>query len=303
MIIQCERCKTKYNFDESAVEGEGFWVRCTRCDNVFFQENPSAESTPFSVDLGKPEEEERDQVLDDLSKIIDEIEREGEGEVIEKIEDIYSPQEAEKEGAKPPDESITLKKKKVLWSPLELLAYLIVVVLVLGGVYIWLFPDLAVKVGDKIKGLPIVERIVGTDTEKESRSLDVAKSNVEITDIEERYMENWVIGNLLVVEGIAVNNNDYSVSKIMVRGRVLNQSGDSIMEVESYCGTIISDEELLNLTEIEIRQELSNPYGSGFPNKDIPNGGKIPFMLVFTNPPEGASEFTVELAGVEEEKW
>ncbi|MBN2178957.1 MAG: zinc-ribbon domain-containing protein [Deltaproteobacteria bacterium] len=297
MIIQCERCETKYNFDESTIEGEGFWVRCTRCENVFFQENPSADSTSPPVGLVEPEEEEDEQILDDLSVIIDEIQKGGEGKISEKIEDIYAPEERDE----PPEEKITLKKKKVLWSPPELVAYLIVVILVVGGVYMWLFPDFRMRVVDRIKTLPVFERIVGTD--EESQGVDVEKSAVEITDIEEKYIENWVIGNLLVVEGIAVNNNDYSVSKIRVRGKVLNGSGDSIMEVESYCGTIISDEELSNLTEIEIRQELSNPYGSGFPNKDIPYGGKIPFMLVFTNPAEGASEFTVELAGVEEEKW
>jgi predicted Zn finger-like uncharacterized protein len=297
LIIQCERCETKYNFDESTIEGEGFWVRCTRCENVFFQENPSADIPSPPVDLVEPEEEEDEQILDDLSVIIDEIQKGGEGEISEKIEDIYAPEERDE----PPEEKITLKKKKVLWSPPELVAYLIVVILVVGGVYMWLFPDFRMRVVDGIKTLPVFERIVGTD--EESQGVDVEKSAVEITDIEEKYIENWVIGNLLVVEGIAVNNNDYSVSKIRVRGKVLNGSGDSIMEVESYCGTIISDEELSNLTEIEIRQELSNPYGSGFPNKDIPYGGKIPFMLVFTNPAEGASEFTVELAGVEEEKW
>jgi len=301
LIIQCERCKTKFSFDESTIEGEGFWVRCTRCENVFFQENPLADIAPPLAELVEPEEEEGEQVLDDLSVIIDEIERGDEGEVIEKIEDIYSFGEIEGEKEAPLEEKITLKKKKVLWSPLELAAYLVVVILVVGGAYMWLFPDLVGKVVDRIKTLPVVERIVGA--EEEIKGVDVEKTAIEITDIEEKYIENWVIGNILVVEGMVVNNNDYSVSEIRVRGKVLNESGDSIMEVESYCGTIISDEELTNLTEIEIRQELSNPYGSGFPNKDIPNGGKIPFMLVFTRPAEGASEFTVELAGVEEEKW
>jgi predicted Zn finger-like uncharacterized protein len=300
LIIQCERCKTKYNFDESSIEGEGFWVRCTRCDNVFFQENPLADSISPLVDLVHPEEEEDEQVLDDLSIIIDEIERGDERGVSEKIEDIYTPEEIE-EGENPPEEKRILKKKKVLWSPLELIAYLIVVILLVGGAFMWLFPDLGRNVIDKITTLPVFERIV--ETKEVSQGVDVEKSAVEITEIEERYIENWVLGNILVVEGIVVNNNDYSVSKIRVRGTVLNESGGSIMEVESYCGTIISDEELSNLTEIEIRQELSNPYGNGFPNKDIPYGGKIPFMLVFTNPAEGASEFTVELAGVEEEKW
>ncbi len=297
MIIQCERCKTKYNFDESSVEGEGFWVRCTRCDYVFFQENPVADTVPPPEDLGVEEEEAGEEVVDDLSMIIDEIESGDEEIISEKIEDIYAPEE-EKDRSK---ETISPEKKKVLWSPLELTAYIIAVILIVGGIYLLLFPDFRMRVIDKITTFPVIEKIGGTN--EESQAVDIEKSAIAITDIEERYLENWVIGNLLVVEGIAVNNNDYSVSEIRVRGKVLDESGGSLMETESYCGTIIGDEELSNLTEIEIRQELSNPYGSGFPNKDIPYGGKIPFMLVFIDPAEGASEFTVELAGVKEEKW
>ena len=38
MIIQCRKCETRFRFDETQVEGEGFWVRCSRCRDVFFQE-------------------------------------------------------------------------------------------------------------------------------------------------------------------------------------------------------------------------------------------------------------------------
>ena len=40
MVIQCKTCKTRYRFDESVIAGEGIWVRCTRCEQVFFQSSP-----------------------------------------------------------------------------------------------------------------------------------------------------------------------------------------------------------------------------------------------------------------------
>jgi len=43
VIIQCKECGTKYRFDKSQIDGEGIWVRCSRCEAVFFQENPLAE--------------------------------------------------------------------------------------------------------------------------------------------------------------------------------------------------------------------------------------------------------------------
>ncbi len=55
MIIECKKCGTKYRFDESQIEGDGVWVRCTRCEETFFQENPLTEFPPPVEDLGSPE--------------------------------------------------------------------------------------------------------------------------------------------------------------------------------------------------------------------------------------------------------
>lgn len=301
MIIQCEACKTKYNFDEKKTEGDGFWVRCTKCENVFFQKTPPPDMAPPLADFMGPDEEDHEKGFDDLSEVIDEIGT-GDKEVREVVmEDISIPEEKEEKQKKARKEKIPRKTKRVRWSPVALIAYIIVFILVVAGVYLWLFPDLGIKVLERISALPVLERIVGPAGE--GRGVDLQKSAIGITDVEETYIENWVTGKLLVVEGIAANNNDYSVSKVRIRGRVLDESGGSIGEVESYCGNIIGDEELSNLTEVEIRQELSNPFGKAFPNKDIPAGGKIPFMLVFTNLANGANELSVELAGVEKEKW
>ncbi|MDI6616800.1 MAG: zinc-ribbon domain-containing protein, partial [Syntrophaceae bacterium] len=56
MIIECKKCGTKYRFDESQIEGDGVWVRCTRCEVTFFQESPLAEPPP-PVEALEPERE------------------------------------------------------------------------------------------------------------------------------------------------------------------------------------------------------------------------------------------------------
>ena len=43
MIIRCRKCETRFRFDETLIRGDGVWVRCSRCQNVFFQERPSGE--------------------------------------------------------------------------------------------------------------------------------------------------------------------------------------------------------------------------------------------------------------------
>lgn len=286
MIIQCETCKAKFRFDEAKIEGDGIWVRCSRCRNVFFLDNPVIESVEALADEIGHEED-----MDNLGKILDEIAESEEDRLSEEIaEEPYIHEGVERE-------SVRDKKRRVLWSPLELVVYVVVVLIVTGGVYFWLFPDLGIKIVDRISTLPVLERFLQS-TEKETE-VHIAKSEIDLVEIEEKYIKNWIIGDLLVIEGIAVNTNSYPVSKIKLRGKVLDSSGKKIAEEEAYCGNIINEEELSNLTEIEIKHELSNPYGGSFPNNDVPYGGKIPFMLVFSGTVKDVSEFTVELAGVE----
>ncbi len=46
MIIQCRQCRTKFRFDDLNMEGDGLWMRCSRCHHVFFQENPLKSHPP-----------------------------------------------------------------------------------------------------------------------------------------------------------------------------------------------------------------------------------------------------------------
>ena len=73
MIIQCEKCGTKFNFDDTALKKEGSRVRCSVCKQVFVayledQVEPE-EGTFFSLDEkeldlneGTTEKEQEDQV-------------------------------------------------------------------------------------------------------------------------------------------------------------------------------------------------------------------------------------------------
>ena len=40
MIIQCRQCRIKFRFDDALMQGDGLWMRCSRCQHVFFQDNP-----------------------------------------------------------------------------------------------------------------------------------------------------------------------------------------------------------------------------------------------------------------------
>ena len=54
MIIQCRKCDTRFRFDDTLIEGDGVWVRCSRCQNVFFQERSAAGKSLAPLPLTKP---------------------------------------------------------------------------------------------------------------------------------------------------------------------------------------------------------------------------------------------------------
>ena len=424
MIIQCEKCGTKYRFDESLIAGEGVWVRCSRCKNEFFQENPSKEEvSPPEMTEGQEavsaeaeegaaeqeiekeieeeeapspdvteekeavsaeaeeeaagqeveeeieeeealppdvteekeavsaeaeeevaeqeiekEVEEEEALLPDVPEEEEAVSVEAEEEVAEQevekeIEEEEAPpldvpeereaisaeagegvaeQEIEKEvpsldelaeGAESEDEETAekddedrgIRKGKRLWTPGKVVAYTLIVILVLGGVYLWLFPQMREQVLNKISSY------ISTDKLKESfgtskESVKEKVKGVDFIDVKERFVKNWIFGNVLVIHGIVVNRCDYPISQVKVRGKLLDPSGKVLDEIESYCGNLLTDEELGNLTKKEITGELSIPAGSDVSNDSIASEGNIPFMIVFPNPSKEAEEFIVELA-------
>src|SRR6185369_17745778 len=47
MIIQCEKCQTKFRLDDSRVTDKGVKVRCTRCKHVFTVKKAEPETESF----------------------------------------------------------------------------------------------------------------------------------------------------------------------------------------------------------------------------------------------------------------
>ena len=339
MIIQCDRCGTRYHFDETEITGEGAWVRCSRCAHVFFQEVPFLE--PPAV-AGEPEEsalapevtavplQKRDDAplqgedtvplqgrddaplgrtnFDDLSRILEEIDLH-DGKPSEEKETVPLPLAENKadevpvkplkplKPLKPEGAYLPGERRRTVRTVVTFFLTPLLIILIAASAYLWLFPEIGADLIERISGLPGLERIFGTEQRDGTISADLAA--VDFTDIKERYVTNWIAGNILVVEGQAVNNNGRPVSDIRIRGKLIDTGGTVLAEQECYCGNILSDEELTNLTEKEMTDALSIPGGSSFSNRNIASRGSVPFMLVFANPVISVNEVAVVLAGIE----
>lgn len=315
MIIQCDRCGTRYRFDDTKLAVEGGWFRCSRCAHVFFLRRPLSEppvverpeepaihpEVPSDTFPGEGGQPRAGTDFDELSRIIDEIDRRGEQAPLEKEpfdSDITHEHREEKTQEIPRDKENVPREegKRTLRTIVTFFLTPLLIILIAASVYFWLFPEIGAGLVDRISSLPGLEKIFHADRSDSAVSVELAA--VDFTDIEERYVTNWIVGNVLVVEGQAINNNKRPVSDIRIRGKLIDSGGAVLVAQESYCGNILTDEELTNLTEKEMADALSIPGGSSFSNRNIASRGSVPFMLVFANPLMSVKEVAVELAGI-----
>jgi predicted Zn finger-like uncharacterized protein len=327
MIVQCKQCRTKFRFDDALISGDGVWLRCSRCQHVFFQDNPlqtklelgeqiitdKEQSAANSVSAGNQnasgftrEEPSRISGDEDIAKFVDdvmEIRIDSEAKLnIEEMErtdaDIGNPQneylrdrEATDESAEEGEVIAPPRKKKGLGRILRLALWIIIVAFVIPAlIYFVVFPqmgDRLVKVADKIMGTqepPRPEMVIG---------------QVKLQDIRQRILNNYILGQIRVVEGTAVNQADYPISRIIIKGEIVDAYSVVLAERASYAGNVLSDDELITLPEEEILKRLAQPEGRNNANDKIMPNGQIPFMIVFAHEPAGVIKTTVVTVAAE----
>jgi predicted Zn finger-like uncharacterized protein len=119
-----------------------------------------------------------------------------------------------------------------------------------------------------------------------------------LTDpVEGAYLDRANKERLYVVSGWITNTSPTTKSAIEVKGEIYGPDGSKVAESNSFCGNVISREELEVLGDKEITERLTRSVGAGLTNLDVKRGDKVPFMVVFVAPPVGVEKFTIEVVG------
>jgi predicted Zn finger-like uncharacterized protein len=304
MVAQCKNCQTKFKVDETLIKGEGIWVRCNQCKNVFFLENPA--------EAGKtaPGDEEKNIDTEDMKEYSPELKSAAPKGVIKdqkedkkqqetvavmdiekKVGDIgkYKSVEAEKVHDERPDRDKIPEEKtreKQVTSRGRQLVYLLMV-LFIGGVYFTFFAETGWQTA--------FEKIFGISKKSE----EVGPAQVDLADVRQRLVSNMTIGTIRVLEGTAINRSAFPMTRIKVKGEVTDAYTVVLGVRESYCGNLLNADELATMTEDQIQKELSNPQGSDVSNDRILPQGRIPFMIVFTREPAGVVKTFATPVGAE----
>jgi hypothetical protein len=294
---------------------DGIWVRCTKCQNVFFQTQTdnhklgeSAEIPSVRISDAKRTSDDRfspeyaQQGKKEIENPLAQPRSASEPSVNFKRESSLNPEDGEEKEVEKEDAPIAKQTKKRHWGRmlLEIAGACVFITVTVGAVVFALYPDIRnsaiLYVRPYLKGIPVLENIFP----EEKQDVHVSLESLKIKDIRRRTVTNIISGSLQVIEGIVANDADYPVSQIKIR-LVITDSSDAVLGQKiAYCGNILTDEELGAMTEIEIQRELSNPKGSDFPAERILPKSEIPFMVVFTQDQTvGETKTTVTVAGAD----
>ena len=312
MIIQCKQCRTKFKFDDNLMQGSGVWLRCSRCGHVYYQENPLMKpktdlpSVSESVSSEEVKSAEKSAELSTESPYV--VYQDADGfHSLDRVTETkkYLNEEINLDIEKTPEESIGGENEEVeqkeLSSPKnsgkiwKIAVWSIFVFLIITAIFIFLiYPQVYPQFGDQIKNVLVYVGI----SEPEHPAVAINQV-VRLQDVRHRLINNYILGQIGVVEGTAVNRADYPISRIMIKGEILDAYSVVLGDHTSYAGNILTDEELTNLSEEEILLKLSQPQGLNNSDDKIMPNGKIPFMIVFSHEPAGVIKTTVVTVGAE----
>ena len=332
MIIQCRKCETRFRFDDTLMAGDGVWVRCSRCQHVFFQQRSAGDASAVEPEIpsvrisdARRNSDDRFPAAGDRLKRTEteaeaapptpiRAEREPEADFgrepsIQELDEDLGKETLAGPAAADEKEDMEMAEEeppadgtgRTGWGRtfLKLIALLVFVAVVAGTVYLYLFPQIRTQVltwaAPWLQGVPVLENLVPP----QMKSGGTVPAPVRLKDIRQRSVANLLAGNLCVIEGIAVNQAPYPLARIKVRLVIADAYDVVLGEKMVYGGNLLTDAELGALAEAEIQRELSIPQGSDVSNERIAPNGEIPFMIVFNQEQAGAIKTPVIPAGAD----
>jgi len=327
MIIECERCHTKFNLDENLLKEAGSKVRCSICKNVFTAFPPKAgpeieevftekaehtgvtppEEIPKEEDLisdvdkalaeevGEEEEEIETISFDDIAGL-EEGPVGGEEEEEEKV-DI---DEAMDRAAKVEEEIISKKElegeeEEEVVKPRQIIkkrrrSGLWVAILIVIFLIAGAASALIMFKPDLLpEYIPLFKKPLSKE-----QAFDMGNKRLSFRDLKSSFANSEKAGKLFVVKGLVTNNYPDKRNFIKIRSSILNSKGKVITSKITFAGTTISDNELQSLSMEEINNLHGNKFGKNNMNINILPKSSIPFVIIFSDLPEDISEFTVE---------
>jgi len=307
MIIQCEKCQTKFNIDESKLKEQGSKVRCSLCKHTFvvyppeqgyFEEGETmalskneiektmARDLPGALHEEEIETEPEDQASP-FDNALDESLEGPEEKDAAPVDVSHAHAEEEKTGDEKRLGPAQIKEKTTQKRPWKryLLPVLLVIVLILIGaaaaIFLWA-PEI---IPDSLSMLKPAEK---------QEITDMGVRRLSFKSVTGSFVDSGNSGNLFVIRGEITNDYPKSRSFILIKGSILDDKSQVVKRKLAYAGNNFKEEEIKSLPLEKINKAMKNRYGMGRKNVDVAPGAKIAFTIAFEDLPKNLSEFTVE---------
>jgi predicted Zn finger-like uncharacterized protein len=301
MIVLCDKCKTEYNLDDAKVRPGETKVRCSRCQNVFIVPHP------FTLNeeeiFGEPGEKTEDAFLQEWSKEFPAqppkkptppapdrgpaprafVPPSGE-------ESLFVEEPPPEKAPRQEEEVLPFKIKPIAAAPVRrrqskvstsFVLGMFLLVTIAGALYYWS------KMGRSIPAFEyIYEKIYSfMEGKKEQKLFLLYLKGAEHT------LDG---GKVFVVQGKVANRSQETRKLVKLKASLYDKTGRVVATSSGYCGITVTDEEINKFTY----DALKSSYGfiAVGQAKPVPSQQSLPFTIIFFSPPEGASQYQVEIA-------
>lgn len=175
-------------------------------------------------------------------------------------------------------------------SPLSRIVVLLVILLIgLGGAAGFLFmQEGTLNLNIIAKYLPFLQKYIG------EAPVTAPGDRIGI-NIEGSSYVNGKAGQMLVIQGTAVNNHSTTRSAITVKGSLLDAKGQILLQQTVFCGNKLDEAKLKTMPFDAIEEAMNNQFGEGLSNMNVAVKASIPFTIVFRKLPVGIANINVEV--------
>lgn len=283
MIINCEKCASKFNLDDNLIKESGSKVRCSVCRSVFTVYPRMAEEVDSD---GEPEETvDLDSSLGFDEESLSNEPGPGNADDFDRVfENALNEEEEIIEEEKPVTEALPASvKRKTVRPGLILIILVIAFVVILGALSVYLFaPSLLPEVADNKKP--------GSEIE----AVDAGNRRLEFVDLKWETFAGETSGDLFIIKGKIINNYPQPRSHILVKATIIDDKNNPVAEKSAYAGNTFTENELSDISLEEIDRKLNIREGENRANVNVAPMEAVPFMIIFNNLPESMSMYDLE---------
>ena len=130
--------------------------------------------------------------------------------------------------------------------------------------------------------------------------VDPAIEKLELLDVAQYHVKNSKIGGLVVIEGKVRNNFTSPRELISLEAELYNAEGKVLASRRQIAGISLSSFQLEVLDKTELENTLNRKLDIITSNINVMPGAEVPFTVVFSDIPAGASDYKVRIAGASE---